>query len=306
MIDMIRSLALTGLHLLLTYRCDMECDHCFVWGSPRQSGTMSLQDVQKILKQARVLRTVEWIYFEGGEPFLYYPILARGVEEAAGMGFKVGIVTNGYWATTVEDAIRWLDPLAGKVEDLAISSDLFHWDEKISQLARNACAAAQQLRNPVGIITILGFDEAGGEPVTGQLPIGESKVMHRGRAAEKLIEGLPRRSWSEFTECPYEDLRQPGRVHIDPLGYVHICQGISMGNLFKADLVEICADYDPDSHPITGPLLQGGPAELVHRYGLEHEDSYVDACHLCYTTRLKLRARFPEILTPDQMHGVID
>ena len=29
---------LTGLHLLLTYQCVLECDHCFVWGSPWQKG----------------------------------------------------------------------------------------------------------------------------------------------------------------------------------------------------------------------------------------------------------------------------
>ncbi len=46
-----KKLALSGLHLLLTYRCDMECDHCFVWGSPRSSGTMTLQDIREILKQ---------------------------------------------------------------------------------------------------------------------------------------------------------------------------------------------------------------------------------------------------------------
>jgi MoaA/NifB/PqqE/SkfB family radical SAM enzyme len=298
-------LVLSGLHLLLTYRCDMECDHCFVWGSTRSSGTLTLQDVRKILEQARDLRTVEWIYFEGGEPFLYYPVLVGGVEKAAKMGFKVGIVTNGYWATTVEDAIMWLEPLAGQVEDLAVSSDLFHADEKISQSTKNVCAAAQRLGIPVGVITILGLNEAEGEPVTGQLPIGESKVMHRGRAAERLVEGLPRRSWTEFNECPHEDLQQPGRIHIDPLGHIHICQGISLGNLFQTTLAEICASYDPKSHPITGPLLAGGPAELVRRYEVEREDSYVDACHLCYKARLKLRGRFPEILAPDQMYGVL-
>ena len=301
-----KRLTLTGLHLLLTYRCDMECDHCFVWGSPRQSGTMTLQNVQEILEQARELGTVEWIYFEGGEPFLYYPILVRGVEEAAERGFKAGLVTNGYWATSVEDAVKWLEPLAGKVADLSVSSDLFHGEEKISPQARNACAAAQRLGVPVGVITILRLDEAGGEPVAGQLPIGEWKVMHRGRAAEKLVEGLPRRSWTEFTECPYEDLRQPGRVHIDPLGHVHICQGTSLGNLFQSSLAEICEGYDPKAHPVTGPLLEGGPAELVRRYEVEHEASYVDACHLCYTARLRLRPRFPEVLTPDQMYGVME
>ena len=38
---------LTGLHLLLTYQCNLECDHCFVWGSPWQSGTMTLQNVRE-------------------------------------------------------------------------------------------------------------------------------------------------------------------------------------------------------------------------------------------------------------------
>jgi len=302
---MTRGLTLSGLHLLLTYRCDMECDHCFVWGSPKQSGTMTFQDVQTILKQGRDLGTVEWIYFEGGEPFLYYPVLVRGVEKANEMGFKVGIVTNGYWATTVEDALKWLEPLVGKVDDLSVSSDLLHGEEKISRTTKNSCAAAQMLKIPVGVITILRFDEAGGEPVTGQLPIGESKVMHRGRAAEKLVKGLPRRNWLEFTECPHEDLRRPERVHIDPLGHVHICQGISLGNLFEQDLTEICRGYDPERHPITDPLLEGGPAELVQCYRLEHGEGYVDACHLCYTARLGLRSRFREILVPDQMYGVM-
>ena len=44
--------------------------------------------------------------------------------------------------------------------------------------------------------------------------------------------------------------------------------------------------------------------ELVLRYGLDHKKHYADACHACYDARLALRARFPEILAPDQMYGV--
>jgi hypothetical protein len=128
--------------------------------------------------------------------------------------------------------------------------------------------------------------------------------MHRGRAAEKLAMRAHLRHWSLFTECPYEDLREPERVHVDPLGNLHICQGISLGNLFRAPLREICEAYDPDRHPITGLLLNGGPAKLVRHYAVSHEESYADACHLCYQARCALRTRLPEILTPDQMYGV--
>ena len=94
-------------------------------------------------------------------------------------------------------------------------------------------------------------------------------------------------------------------MHADSYGNLHICQGISVGSLFNSSLAEICDTYDPDLHPVAGPLLQGGPAELVRRYGLDHEEDYADACHLCYLARQALRGRFPEILGPDQAYGVI-
>ncbi len=297
---------LTGLHLLLTYQCNLECDHCFVWGSPWQSGTMTLQNVREILKQARDLKTVRWIYFEGGEPFLYYATLVRGVQEAAKMGFRVGIVTNSYWATSLEDALEWLKPLAGLVQDLAVSSDLFHWSEKLSEQAKNARAAADKLGIPIGVISIAQPEATNAAYTMGKLPAGESGVMYRGRAAEKLAGRATQQPWTKFTECPHEDLREPGRVHVDPLGNLHICQGISLGNLFRMSLKEICETYNPDEHPIAGALLEGGPTELVRWYGLPHKKSYADACHLCYEARSALRGRFPEILKPDQMYGVLE
>ena len=97
----------------------------------------------------------------------------------------------------------------------------------------------------------------------------------------------------------------PGRVHVDPFGYVHICQGIALGNLYKQSLAEIVAAFDAQSHPISGPLLTGGPAGLVRRFDLPLAGDYADACHLCDTARRSLRPLFPEILAPDQMYGVV-
>ena len=295
---------LRGLHLLLTYQCNLECDHCFVWGSPWQDGTMTIQDIRRILHQARDVGTIDWIYFEGGEPFLYYPILLHGVRIAAHMKFRVGVVSNGFWATDLKDALEWLRPFAGLIQDLSISRDPYHGSEKSGRQAENAQAAAEILGIPLAVITIAAPEATGAAPAVGQLPPGESAVMHRGRAAARLVERAARQSWTDFVTCPHEDLRDPGRVHVDPFGYVHLCQGIVLGNLFRTPLREICAEYDPDAHPIAGPLLAGGPAELVRRYGREVGEDYADACHLCYEARRALRARFPDILTPDQMYGV--
>lgn len=107
-----------------------------------------------------------------------------------------------------------------------------------------------------------------------------------------------------FKECPCEDLVGPERVHIDPLGYVHVCQGLTIGNAWQTPFSEIIHSYDHSKHPIIQPLVKGGPATLVERFGLSHEEEYADACHLCYMVRLALRERFPQLLTPNQMYGV--
>jgi MoaA/NifB/PqqE/SkfB family radical SAM enzyme len=304
---------LSSLHLLLTYQCTLECDHCFVWGSPWQTGTMTLAEIRYLLEQAQSLGSVESIYFEGGEPFLFYPLMLAGVRQAAQSGFQVGIVSNGYWATSLSDALVWLEPLAGLITDLSISSDLYHWSEPLSQQAGTARAAAEQLGIPVGLISVA--QPPGAEPSAqpesseaqaqvGQLPIGESGVMYRGRAAEKLAHRAPQHPWDGFIECPHEDLREPGRVHVDPFGNLHLCQGLVIGNLFQTPLKVICDNYDPESHPIVGPLLHGGPAELARRYSLTHRLAYADACQMCDAARRALRVRFPAQLGPSQMYGV--
>jgi hypothetical protein len=295
---------LRGLHLLLTYQCTFECDHCFVWGSPFQDGTMTLPQIQQILQQASELGTVDSIYFEGGEPFLYYATLLRAVQEAHARGFQVGVVSNAYWATSLEDALAVLRPFAGLLADLSVSSDLFHYSEMISRQSQCAAQAAQQLGIPLGVISIARPERSGGAGV-GQIPEGESGVMMRGRAALKLAGQAPHHPWQGFDSCPHEDLVDPGRVHIDPPGYLHLCQGITIGNLFEQPLKEIAAGYQPARHPIAGPLLQGGPAALVREYHLPHKEAYADACHLCYTARLALRARFPAILAPDQIYQAV-
>ncbi len=294
---------LTGLHLLLTYQCTMECDHCFVWGSPWHSAVMTRQQVDTILEQARHTGSVEWIYFEGGEPFLYYPLLVHGVESAAAMGFQVGLVSNGYWATSPQDALAWLAPFQGLVADLSLSCDSYHGDEESARRVEYALKAAQGLDISTGTIQVALPKAADAAGATGQLPLGESAVMYRGRAAEKLSCRANPSPWDGFTTCPYEDLRSPGRVHVDPYGHLHLCQGISLGNLFQTPLAVLCDNYDPEQHPIAEPLLSGGPAELVRRYDVPHEARYADACHLCDHARRTLRPSFAHLLTPDEMYG---
>ena len=299
---------LTGIHFLLTYTCNWECDHCFLFCGPASEGTFTIKQVREVLNEAAKLGSVETVYFEGGEAFLYYPLMVEGIRLAREKGFQAGVVTNSYWATSEEDAELWLKPLVGLgISDLSISDDEYHYEgDKVSP-AQHALAAARKLGLPVGSICIEKprVEDTSEEKEKEQgAPVVEGGAMLKGRAVEKLIEGLPRRPWNEFTECPFEDLENPGRVHVDPFGHVHLCQGLSMGNMWETPLAEFVRGYDSAAHPICAPLVRGGPAELARQYELEHEDCYVDACHFCYLMRKALIDEFPEYLAPRQVYGL--
>ncbi len=217
---------LTGL-LLLTYQCNLACDHCFVWSHNWQTGTLTIEQLDDILSQAEEIPSIRSVFFEGGEPFLYYALLKHGVECAKEMGYNVGIVSNAYWATSKADAVQWLKPLAGKSDSISVSSDLYHWTEELADQAQTAESAAEELGINIGVITIAQPEVMSAESVVGTLPDGGSRIMFRGRAAEKLADRVQQYPAARFTVCPHEKLASPSRVHVDPLGHLHVCQGIS-------------------------------------------------------------------------------
>ncbi len=298
-------ISLRELHLLLTYLCTAECDHCFAWGSPQQSGVMTIEQVGRIFDQGETLGTIESVSFEGGEPFLYYGLFLEGVRRARARGWKTDVVTNAYWATSPEDALLWLRPLTeAGLDSVTVSHDTHHGSTEEGSHG-HAAAAADRLGIGKGSIVIReavastdSAPSAKGETIKG------GAVRFRGRAASRLTPGRPQRPWPELDSCPHEELAAPTRVHIDPLGHVHLCQGLTMGNLFQTPLAEMLAAYVPERHPVCGPLLSGGPAALARAYDVPHADSYVDECHMCYELRDRLRERFPEYLAPAQMYGV--
>lgn len=298
---------LKGIHFLLTYMCNYECDHCFLYCSPNSKGTFTMNQIEQILDEADKIDSIEWIYFEGGEPFLYYPLMIEGIRSAKKKSYKVGIVTNSYWATCRRDAEIWLNPIAEcDIKDFTVSDDKFHYSSEAENLSKIARESAINLGLPVGSISIdeptieYGIDKEHkkGTPVIG------GGAMFRGRAIDKLIKDLPRRFWEDLNKCPYEDLEGLGRIHVDSFGNAQICQGLSIGNFWTTKLSDLIKNYNPNSHPIINPLIQGGPAALVKKFDIAHEDTYIDECHLCFLARKTLLENYPEYLGPKQVYGI--
>ena len=298
---------LTAVHILLTYQCTRECDHCFLHCGPQREGTFTLRQLRELLHEIKKIHTIDTVYFEGSEPFLFYAVLLAGLRMVHDAGLQSGIVTNGYWATSPEDAEQWLRPMLDSgIADFSVSDDEFHSTKGDESPGAVAYRAAKKLGLPCAKIcieppTVAPTSDCGsdkGQPVTG------GGVLFKGRAAEKLTAGLPVRPWQELTTCPHEELANPERVHVDTFGNVHVCQGISIGNMWTTPLSELMRTYDAARHPIVGPLVEGGPARLVERLGVELADAYVDECHLCYTARKLLLPAFAQFLAPAQVYGL--
>jgi hypothetical protein len=319
---------LEAIHLLLTYRCTYECEHCFVWGSPEQQGTMTLAQVREVTDQAAATPGVEMLYFEGGEPTLYYPVMVAGARYARELGLDVGVVTNCHWAETVDDALVWLQPFADMgCADFSLSSYAYFTEDLESEdHLRNAVVAAQRLGLPMDVL------EVGAPAALADLGIacGEpGEIMYKGRAAVALAQGERlTRPPDTLTTCPYEDFAAPERGHVGCDGNLQLCQGISAGNLWERPLSEIAATYDPGrtqradnagrtgsagsagpgALPVIDAILRGGPFGLARATGLEPLlPLYADECHLCYELRARLResGRYRASLAPDQAYGVV-
>ncbi len=294
---------LEGIHFLVTYRCTYACDHCFVWGSPDAEGTMTLAQLTSAIDQAAACG-VESVYFEGGEPTLAYPIVLAAAAHARRRGLEWGMVSNCFWATSVEDAKVWLAPFVELgISDLSLSSYAYFVEDADEDRLRNAALAAQELGLPMAVLEV---GAAACLDIPG-LCLGEDvgEIMCKGRAAVELAPGRAARSPETLVTCPFEDFAEPGRAHLGCDGELQLCQGISAGNVFATGLAAVLEGYDPARRPVVAEIAAGGPWALSQAYGHAPERAlYADECHLCYETRSALRERFPDVLTPAQCYGL--
>ena len=296
---------LNALHLILTYRCLNECDHCARFCGPRARQVMTRSQIRRYVDQAAELGSIQWIFFEGGEPTLFWPLVAEGIRHARSRGLNTALVTSGYWITSLKDLVLYVRELRSHGLDLLqVSVDALHDNLRLEHLQQDIVDLARKANMSCQFLSV-SVPPADAEPVGARrgAMITGGHVEFRGRAAHRLVAEQALWEWDSFDECPHERLDDPYRIHVDPYGHVHVCDGILIGNLERRNLASVMDSYRPREHPIVGPLLEGGPAQLVRHHRLPHAKGYADACHICYGARRRLREQFPELLGPSQVYG---
>ena len=135
---------LRNIGLMMTYRCQAACPHCVVGAGPHRKEEVSLEEAIGWISQMAAYRDghIAALSLTGGEPFCCFEKLKEATRYAAQLGMVVTTVTNGFWATTVSEAVSVLARLEG-LKMIGISADPHHQAFIPFDRVRNAVAAAR-------------------------------------------------------------------------------------------------------------------------------------------------------------------
>lgn len=115
-----------NLIFFLNRRCDVGCASCNVDASPDNMKELSVQWLEAFFDRIRNLLSSGYIIWTGGEPFLSFEALKKGISLASQKGFQSEILTSGAWFESHPGA---LNALAGAGNfSIRISLDAEHQD----------------------------------------------------------------------------------------------------------------------------------------------------------------------------------
>jgi MoaA/NifB/PqqE/SkfB family radical SAM enzyme len=282
------------LGLLVTFRCNAECEHCLVDAGPHRSEVMEETDVRSYIDQACVIPYgTSALCLSGGEVFLYPALLERIISYAATKFASISVVTNAFWAKNEAIARRKLEPLqAAGLDTLVVSASPFHSVYVNPARAGFAVAAADRL----GMRTHVKCTGPSDGPTPDQRiralgpGANAASVQHMSLLAGGRARGLPPSAFTEHAGIPQG--RCPGAVlTISPNGDAYFCctpgafiDALKLGNAKTSSIQDLVQEYY--MRGIFAFLRCHGPAALVPDLkeaglGGKLRAGYVDVCHLC-------------------------
>jgi MoaA/NifB/PqqE/SkfB family radical SAM enzyme len=305
------------IEFFITRQCGGKCRHCQSGDdiNTQDSHPHVLQDyaVQAVKQLASAYEITSVMTF-GGEP-LYYPDVTAAIHEAAATcGIKTRqLITSGYFTNDAQKSEAVARALANAgVNHLLLSVDAFHQAhiplEPVYQFARDVVNAKIPgfYLYPAWLVS-----EAHQNPYNTQTTAILEKFSHLGIPVERGNTVQPTGHAAKFLRAYYEkpelNLSEIGEPCLEPLeitsvsivpnGDVEVCGGV-LGNIYKDDILDRIAHYNPYQNEIALALIQGGVSGLLayaKTQGVVMDTSeYCEACWgLCQaiTTQLKLKMR---------------
>jgi MoaA/NifB/PqqE/SkfB family radical SAM enzyme len=286
-----------SLVLVPSYDCTARCAHCYPSCGPRSGRPWDSGFVERAIRGAARLPVEvlnRYVHFAGGEPFLYFAQLVKGLECARSHGFRSSVVTNGFWAVSeraAEAKVRALVPLGLKRVELSV--DTFHQEFVPLTRIRVLLRVLRRFGLEIFLRTVTTVRRDAWSAIAG-IPLEElvgtmlvaSPVSPAGRALDTIPE-------SEFLYsrnldgCCFRQLNLTVRFdgNVSPC-----CAGsdtvpaLSLGNIHRESYEEIVARLPYQFH--LRALFCQGPMALAKALkagglGSKLKPRYVSMCHMC-------------------------
>lgn len=262
---------------------------------------MPIEDAFRYIDRAAEVGSMEWVSFTGGEPFLLREMLQKLIWRATERGLKTEIVTNCYWAGSVDTAREELLSLkeAG-LDVINISTDDFHQRQIPFGLVKNCYEAARAI--DLKVVFMMALSRESRLDLDALSMLLDAKIAGPGRPAFKKpdavgFEGgfvpvgrgafLPESSWVSEPIRDGACLRILRDIGVDPEGEVLVCCGAAampprgrIGNLNKGRLEEIVLEAYKEE--IFRRIATEGPRKMAEKKGLDVQ-SFANKCHLCHS-----------------------
>ncbi|MFY9177462.1 MAG: radical SAM protein [Caldicoprobacterales bacterium] len=259
--------------LCLTFKCDLECRHCFLSASPYRNEEMS--KLQMLTAIENSYKSVKRMYFSGGEPTLNFEKLLAGLrfaklkKEAHGYPQNICVQTNGNFASSEKEAREKLMAMAecGANEIDFTSYDNFHFEQMEKSLLIMTVKIAKY-ENIFDRVTIGGTS---------------SKSMKMlGRASQISRDELELSGYILANECVYTGsdyiFNPDGTVLPCCYGYSH-----SMGNIFEETLENILMS---EKAIRTRCFLREVREGRLKKYSSD-SNQYEEICNICNSINLE-------------------
>ncbi|HEY5724057.1 MAG TPA: radical SAM protein [Allosphingosinicella sp.] len=283
------------LGILLTGKCNLVCRHCCNESHPKNQSVVQIQEIRRLIDEAKSIRSIREIGFSGGEPFLFESLLLDAVAYARESGFGSSITTNGYWGRSSRGP-RLLAALKNQgLSGLAISTSVFH--REFVDIGTVAAAAEAGLAARLDVvINVVESADLNEEVVRAELGKLADRLrfvvmplLPTGRAASEIASDQYQSAFSRpLGNCA----RHFRKLAVDVAGNVYPCcspggftPALRIGGIDDKSLAEIVRDRG--INPLISILDSVGPAfflPFVRAAGADADlpDSFVDQCHLCH------------------------
>ena len=185
-----------SINLLLTYQCNLACDHCMYMCSPSRSPEYisnevlwSIRDeVEKLEENDTIVR----INLVGGEPTLNMTEFERVWREVNSWGVPVEMTTNGWWAENPETFKEFLRITKNDILDtdmyVRISNSVWHESQRTPMHQKLLENFKSILQEPHEVSDYFGIDP-------------DPECPHCGETG--LEENEDSESWDDEYLCPH-------------------------------------------------------------------------------------------------------